>query len=329
MSTSLDSSAPAADAPFAEALALDVVAKEMLADGVCRLTLEHPAEHRLPDWTPGSHIDVMLPGDRIRQYSLCGDRWDPFVYQIAVLREHKGQGGSRYVHDDLRVGDRLQTGGPRNNFAMAPAPSYLFIAGGIGITPLLPMIQQAQMLDVSWSLLYGGRTAASMAFLPQLSKFGDKVTIWPQDERGLLDLSGAFAAAPAGTKVYCCGPAPLLSAVEDLGVAWPTGSIRIERFVAKSVGAPMRSDLFDVHLQRSDITVTVTPELSVLDAIASAGVAVLSSCRQGTCGTCETPVISGTPDHRDSLLNDEERARGDCLLVCVSRSCTDRLVLDL
>jgi ferredoxin-NADP reductase len=317
------------DACAADALTLEVSAKAIIADGVCQLTLREPGGHRLPDWTPGSHIDVILPGDRVRQYSLCGDRWDPLIYQIAVLREADGRGGSLYIHDELHVGDRLRTGGPRTNFALVPAERYLFIAGGIGITPLLPMIHQTQVLGVEWSLLYGGRSARSMAFLPQLSYYGDRVTTWPQDEKGLLELPTAFAAQPAGTKVYCCGPAPLLAAVEEIGADWPKGSIRIERFIPKTAHAPVRDDPFEVHLQRSNVTVTVPPGTSVLDAVTTAGVTVLSSCRQGICGTCEIPVISGTPDHRDSLLNDDERAHGDCMLVCVSRACSNRLVLDL
>jgi ferredoxin-NADP reductase len=312
-----------------DALTLEVAAKRFIADGVCQLTLRDPRGHRVPDWTPGSHIDLVLPDDRIRQYSLCGDRWDAHTYQIAILRQDTGRGGSVYIHDELRVGNRLRTGGPRNNFAMVPAQRYLFVAGGIGITPLLPMIHQAQVLGVEWSLLYGGRSTRSMAFLSQLSIYGDRVTVWPHDEHGSLDLAAALVAQPAGTKVYCCGPASLLAAVEKLGKDWPTGSIRVERFVPKTLHAPIRDEPFEVHLQRSDVTVTVSPGTSILDAITSSGIVVLSSCRQGTCGTCETRLVSGTPDHRDSLLNDDERARGDSLLVCVSRACSDRLVLDL
>jgi ferredoxin len=142
-------------------------------------------------------------------------------------------------------------------------------------------------------------------------------------------LESVLAEQVPGTKLYCCGPAPLLAEVERLAAAWPVGSVRIERFVAAGLRAPVRSEPFDVHLLRSVITVTVQPGMSVLDAITSAGVPLLASCKQGLCGTCETPVISGVPDHRDSLLTDDERARADCLMPCVSRACSDRLVLDL
>ncbi|MFB9316592.1 PDR/VanB family oxidoreductase [Cryptosporangium minutisporangium] len=307
---------------------LRVVAKTPLADGVCGLTLAAPDGGRLPDWTPGAHLDLLLPGNVNRQYSLCGNRWDPTTYQVAVLREPDGRGGSAYVHDRLRDGDVVGVGGPRNNFPLVPADRYLFVAGGIGITPILPMIAHAELLGTSWTLLYGGRTRASMAFLDRLAAYGDRVLIRPQDEFGLLDLRSALSGAEPGTKVYCCGPGPLLDAIEIICAGLPPGSLRTERFVPKPQGPPVRSTPFDVELARSGVTVPVPPGVSVLTAMAEAGVPVLSSCRQGTCGTCETPVLDGVPDHRDSLLSEAERAAGRSMFVCVSRSCTDRLVLD-
>lgn len=310
-------------------LSLQVVAAELIADGVRRLILSDPGGRRLPDWAPGAHIDVFLPGGYVRQYSLCGDRWDPYTYQIAVLREPNSRGGSAHIHDALTIGDRVGIGGPRNNFAMAPAPHYLFIAGGIGITPLLPMIHQAQMLEVDWRLLYGGRTAGSMAFVKDLSRYGDRVQLWPQDSRGLLPVTSAIEALAADAKIYCCGPAPLLAAVEALGAELPPGALRVERFVAEPLPAPVRSEAFQVCLERSGLTVTVLPGESILDAVAAAGVSVLSSCGRGLCGTCEATVLDGIPDHRDSVLTDHERASGASMLPCVSRACSDRLILDL
>ncbi|MFI6936795.1 PDR/VanB family oxidoreductase [Streptomyces sp. NPDC050287] len=311
-------------------VALEVLSKDTVADGVAALTLARPDGGRLPDWTPGSHIDLIMPEGTTRQYSLCGDRWDAHTYRIAVLREPAGGGGSAYVHDRLMPGDLVDVGGPRNHFALVPADRYLFIAGGIGITPLLPMVQQAELLGVEWQLLYGGRTRASMAFREELSdSHGNRVHIAPQDECGLLDLDAWLDSPAAGTKVYCCGPAPLLTAVERACVAWPGHSLRTERFTAAPRSAPARQAPFQVELRRSRRTVTVTPDISVLQAIRQAGVEVLSSCGQGTCGTCLTPVLEGTPDHRDAILADHERAAGDCMFPCVSRSCGDRLVLDL
>ncbi|MCP9977714.1 PDR/VanB family oxidoreductase [Actinomadura madurae] len=263
-----------------------------------------------------------------RQYSLCGDRWDARTYRVGVLREQGGRGGSAFVHDELREGDRVSIGGPRNNFRLVPSERYLFIAGGIGITPLLPMVRQAEMLGAGWRLLYGGRSLASMAFLDELEAFGDRVTAVPQDREGLLDLAAWLGPPDPDTKVYCCGPAPLLDAVEARCSAWPRGLLRTERFVARDFGA-VRDEPFELLLARSGVSLTVRPGQSVLDAAGGAGVSVLSSCRQGLCGTCETPVLEGEPDHRDSILDDGEREAGDCMFVCVSRSRSDRLVLDL
>ncbi|MGW3447199.1 PDR/VanB family oxidoreductase [Streptomyces sp. NPDC001076] len=312
------------------AATLTVSAKEDIAEGVVSLVLAHPDGARLPDWTPGSHIDLVLPEGTTRQYSLCGDRWDAYTYRIAVLREPSGRGGSAYVHDRLRPGDRVGVGAPRNHFPLVPSEKYLFIAGGIGITPLLPMVRQAELLGADWQLLYGGRTRSSMAFRAELTEaYGERVHVVPQDELGLLDLAAWLGTPRPGTNVYCCGPGPLLTAVESACAAWPPYALRIERFTAAARTAPVRDTPFEVELRRSGRTVTVTPEVSVLEAVRRAGADVLSSCEQGTCGTCLTPVLEGQPDHRDSVLADHERAANDCMFLCVSRSRGGRLVLDL
>lgn len=316
------------------AATLRVTSKQMVADGVVQLTLTDPSGARLPDWAPGAHIDLIVTSPSgttyTRQYSLCGDRWDASTYRVAILREPAGRGGSAHIHDALAEGDLVGVGGPRNNFALAPAERYLFIAGGIGITPILPMIDAAERLGVDWILLYGGRTRASMGFIDQLSRYGDRVKLCPQDEVGLLDLAGMFDGLDEmATKVYCCGPTPLLDALEVVTESWPTGSVRTERFVPKAQDAPVRSTPFVVTLARKGSSITVDPHESILEALDRNGVKVLSSCKVGTCGTCETGVLEGTPDHRDSLLSDEERDCSDCMFVCVSRSVTDELVLDL
>lgn len=310
---------------------LVVVGKAQAAEGVAVLELARPDGRRLPDWTPGAHIDVTLANGETRQYSLCGDRWDAHRYRVAVLREVDGRGGSAYVHDELAPGDPVTLGGPRNNFAMVPSARYLFVAGGIGITPILPMITQAERVGAEWALLYGGRRRASMAFLDDLARHGDRVHVVPQDEAGLLPLASWLGEPRTDTVVYCCGPAPLLAAVEQTVAAagWEPHRLRTERFTAAEVGAPVRDAPFTVELARTGTTVTVPPQTSVLAAARDAGATTLSSCEKGTCGTCETTVLGGVPDHRDSILADHERAAGDCMFPCVSRSCTDRLVLDL
>ncbi|MGW2330291.1 PDR/VanB family oxidoreductase [Streptomyces sp. NPDC001700] len=320
-----------------------VAEKERVAEGVVALTLVRPDGGRLPDWTPGSHIDLVLPGGSpllersrelgggtVRQYSLCGDRWDAYAYRIAVLREPTGRGGSAYVHDRLGPGDRVGVGGPRNHFPLVPSERYLFIAGGIGITPLLPMVRQAELLGADWQLVYGGRSRASMAFREELTEaYGERVRVVPQDELELPDLAGLLDTPRPGTKVYCCGPAPLLAAVEAACAAWPPYALRVERFTGAARTAPVRETSFEVELRRTGRTVTVAPEVSVLEAVRRAGADVLSSCERGTCGTCLTPVLEGRPDHRDSILTDHQREADDCMVVCVSRSGGDRLVLDL
>jgi ferredoxin-NADP reductase len=320
---------PQAAASGADVAALRVIGKTRVADDVMTLELAAPSGGRLRDWTPGSHIDLALPNGLTRQYSLCGDRWDPFTYRVGVLREPSGRGGSAFVHDELAVGDVVGVGGPRNNFPLVPSAQYLFVAGGIGITPLLPMIAQAHVLGADWHLLYGGRRRASMAFLDELAAYGDRVQVVPQDEQGLLDLTAFLGEPRSGARIYSCGPAPLLAAMEAACAGRPPHTLRTERFVADERGAPVRTAPFEVELARTGATVTVTPDLTVLEALGRAGVEVLSSCRRGVCGTCETTVLEGRPDHRDALLDDDERDAADCMYVCVSRSCTDRLVLDL
>jgi ferredoxin-NADP reductase len=313
----------------ADIATLQVRAKTTVADGVLTLELASSTGGRLRDWTPGSHIDVALPNGTTRQYSLCGDRWDPSTYRVGVLLEPQSRGGSAYIHRELQVGDQVGVGGPRNNFPLVPSQEYLFVAGGIGITPLVPMVQQAEMLGADWQLLYGGRHRASMAFLDELATYGDRVLVRPEDEFGLLDLRGFLGEPRPGVKIYCCGPSPLLAAIERVCAAWPAHSLRTERFVAEERGAPVRNTAFEVELARTGTTVTVPPGTSILEAVGAAGVDVLSSCRQGTCGTCETAVLAGRPDHRDALLDDDELETSDVMYICVSRSVDERLVLDL
>ncbi len=306
-----------------------VEAKTLVAQGVAALTLREIDGHPLPRWEPGAHIDLILGEAATRQYSLCGDPGDHHVWRLGILRDPNGSGGSLYVHDQLHLGDTVRIRGPRNNFPLAPSPRYIFIAGGIGITPMLPMIAAAQAAGAEWKLVYGGREAASMAFLDELAVYGDKVTVWPQDEKGFIDLPGLLGTPQPNTLVYCCGPGPLLDAVEQRCASWPKGSLHVERFVAKPLTEPVLSGAFEIYLEQSELTLTVPQDKSILTVIEEAGVGVLSSCAEGTCGTCETPVLAGIPDHRDSVLDEEERESNSCMMICVSRACTPRLVLDL
>jgi ferredoxin-NADP reductase len=300
-----------------------------VADGVVALTLRGADERPLPAWEAGAHVDLVLDGAPTRQYSLCGDPADHSGYRLGVLRDPDGRGSSRFVHDRLAVGDPVRVRGPRNNFPLAASPRYLFLAGGIGITPLLPMIRAAEAAGADWRLVYGGRRRASMAFLDELAQYGDRVSVRPQDETGLLDLDGLLGTPEPDTLVYCCGPEALLAAVEQRCAGWPRGSLHVERFAPRPQDAAAPNEAFEVVLRRSELTLPVPPARSILSVVEEAGVGVLSSCAEGTCGTCETAVIEGTPDHRDSVLSEEEREANDCMMICVSRARGERLVLDL
>ena len=248
-----------------------------------------------------------------------------------MLRESDGRGGSAYVHETLRPGQVLEFVGPRNHFRLEPSPSYVFVAGGIGITPILPMLSRAEAEGASWTLLYGGRTASTMAFTDELARYGDRVTLHPQDALGLLDLDALLGTPRPDTLVYVCGPEPLLNAVEERIAGWPAGALHLERFAAPEASPrdPADEHAVEVVLAESGRTVLVGPDTSILQALLDDGVDVLHDCTEGICGSCETKVIEGEVDHRDYVLTDREKAAGDCMMVCVSRACGKRLVLGL
>jgi ferredoxin-NADP reductase len=303
------------------------------AHGVVVLDLAHPESQDLPPWEPGAHIDLVLGDGLTRQYSLCGDPRDPGVWRVGVLLDPNSRGGSRFVHDNLDEGATVRVRGPRNHFPLVDSPTYRFIAGGIGITPIMAMLEAVQQSGSDWTLLYGGRTRASMAFADELAeRYPERVTVWPQDERGLLDLESLLKDPEDNTLVYCCGPEPLLAAVEQQCGQWPAGTLHIERFAAKAPTAEQAAealDQFEVVCQRSGITLEITADTSILESLEEADVPIMASCYEGICGTCEARVLEGTPDHRDSVLSDAEKAADEVMLVCVSRSRTERLVLDL
>ncbi|WP_412078184.1 PDR/VanB family oxidoreductase [Streptomyces xanthophaeus] len=295
-----------------------ITSRTQPADGVLRLTLRSP---ELPAWTPGAHVDITLPSGLVRQYSLCGDPAEAGAYTIAIRLVEDGRGGSREAHERLVEGAELELRPPRNRFELVPAPSYVFVAGGIGITPILPMLRAATAAGADWTLLYGGRSRASMPFLPELARYGDRVTIAPQDEAGLPDLSPLAATGP-GTLIYCCGPDPLMRAVTE--TAPDPAAVHLERFAP---AAPGPAEPFTVELHRSGRTIEVAVDESTLTAVRRALPGTPYSCEQGFCGTCQHRVLSGEVAHHDELLTDQERE--DSMLLCVSRAKTDRLVLDL
>jgi ferredoxin-NADP reductase len=308
--------------------ALELVVSQLVreAEGVVSLVLTDPAGRELPSWEPGAHVDLCLPGVT-RQYSLCGDPQDRSRYRLGVLLEPASRGGSKFVHETLCAEHTVTVRPPRNHFTLADAPEYLFIAGGIGITPILPMMAQAQRMGRPWRLVYGGRMRGSMAFVEELAAYGDNVQIRPQDEFGLLDLA-TLLAEPGETHVYCCGPEPLLAAVEAQCESWPAGRLHVERFTAKANDESLPQTPFEVYCQDSDVTVQVPADQSMLDALVAAGVDMNFDCREGTCGTCELELVEGVGDHRDSILSKEEREQGELIFPCVSRALSARLVVD-
>ncbi|MFC7928897.1 PDR/VanB family oxidoreductase [Streptomyces cinereoruber] len=299
-----------------------VTARTAPAEGVVELRLEGAD---LPAWQPGAHVDLVLPSGLVRQYSLCGDPADTGAYTVATRLIEAGQGGrggSREVHERLHEGVEIEIRGPRNRFPLVPAPAYVFVAGGIGITPVLPMLRAAEAAGADWRLLYCGRSRATLPYLAEVEALGGgRTTVVAEDESGLPDL-GFLADVPEGTAVYCCGPDGLMDAV---GTALPEGRTpRLERFSASATtgGAP-----FEVELRRSGRTVAVAADQTLLDAVRAELPDVPYSCTQGFCGTCEQRVLAGEIDHRDELLTDAER--DGSMLICVSRCAGKRLVLDL
>ncbi|UNB52198.1 PDR/VanB family oxidoreductase [Mycolicibacterium sp. YH-1] len=280
------------------------------------MDLVAPESGKLLDWQPGAHISVSLPVGR-RQYSLCGPS-DAEFYRIAVLRSPTSRGGSAYIHDEVRVGAQLQCSAPINRFPLVPAEKYLFIAGGIGITPILAMLVAAEKAGADWRLVYGGRTLATMAFLDELSAYSNRVTVVPQDTEGHIELD-TYLGSVQSEMVYSCGPEPLLRAVQERAGAWAAEQLHFERFEAASDLVTTREDdlPFDVFCNKSNVTVPVVAEQTMLNALLEAGLDVDSDCEEGTCGTCEITYLAGTADHRDDLLLDSERAT--LILPCVSR----------
>jgi ferredoxin-NADP reductase len=310
-----------------DALTLVVAAREDVAEGVVALTLAAPDCRPLPSWSPGAHVDLLLKPGLIRQYSLCGDPADPYTWRLAVLLDRAGRGGSHAVHGELGEGALVTVRGPRNSFPLAASPRYLFIAGGIGITPILPMILRAELDRAEWTLVYGGRHRGSMAFLPELARYGERVRVHPENEAGLLDLDGLLGRPRQDVLIYCCGPEALLSAVEQRCALWPEGSLHVERF--RAAPGTSGSTAFRVVFERSGVAAEVGPGQTIVEVAGEAGVLISSSCREGVCGTCEVAVLAGQPDHRDSVLDAGERAAGKTMMACVSRSRSPELRLDL
>jgi ferredoxin-NADP reductase len=306
-------------------LSLVVEEVRVEAQDVRSLRLVSADGSELPSWQPGSHLDVLLPSGRCRQYSLCGDPADRRSYRIAVRRIADGGGGSRELHDSISTGSALTIRGPRNAFPYVDAPGHLFIAGGIGITPIVPMVKQAAAGGKPWQLVYTGRSRASMPFLEELTALDPaRVQVRPYDEYG-FPRTGAelLEYAPAGATVYCCAPATMIANVRRDRPASAAAALQFERFTTPPI---VGGTLFEIELRRSNRLLTVPADRSALEVIRDTVPDVAYSCQQGFCGTCRTRVISGEVEHRDRVLTDRERT--NTMTICVSRGRGGRIVLD-
>jgi ferredoxin-NADP reductase len=311
-------------------LPLRVTRASWEAEGVIGLRLAAKDASPLPSWEPGAHIDVRLPSGLSRQYSLCGDPRERRHYDIAVRLEDAGRGGSAEIHGSALVGRDLTVSYVRNHFPLTEADEYLLIGGGIGITPLVPMIRALAEREVPWSAVYCGRGAETMAFRDELAALGgQRIRCVDTARETRPDLKGLIGRLGPGAAVYCCGPNSLLDAVSEVceaaGVRYET-----EHFGAATASADAAAgDEVELELRRSGVSVVAGPETTLLQAIRDAGVEIESDCEEGYCGTCETGVLEGVPDHRDVVLSKTERAAGRTFMPCVSRACGRKLVLDL
>jgi vanillate O-demethylase ferredoxin subunit len=318
-----------------ETLQVRVRAVTFEAEGILGFELvPMPPLKELPPFTAGAHIDLHLPNGLLRSYSLLNAQHERHRYLIGVNKDAQSRGGSRYLHEVLRAGDTLAISAPRNNFLLDEAASLnVFIAGGIGITPLMSMIARSQALGTPWKLHYAARTRRNAAFLETLHGYHNDPNVelslnFDQEPGGrMLDLSAIVQALPPGAHVYCCGPLPMLAAYEQATAGLPPECVHMEYFAAKEAAATDGG--FVVELARSAKTVQVRAGQTILDSLMAEGVEPPYSCQEGICGTCEVRVIAGIPDHRDLVLSSAEKAANDRIMVCCSGSRTPKLVLDL
>jgi ferredoxin-NADP reductase len=287
----------------------------------------------LPAWQPGSHVELTLPHAQqvecVRRYSLCGPLDDASHWRIVVQRERESRGGSAYLCDEVVEGQRLLARGPRNNFPFVPSPRVTLLAGGIGITPLLPMVAAARAAGCDWRLVYLARSEADMSLLDEIRQLpAERVTLHRSADQGRLDLAAWTRTLGAGDAVFACGPLRLLDDLEALHDPASPWRLHLERFENPNL-TPVEQDGFEVVLARTGRSLQVGSGESILDVLLREGIDVDCSCREGVCGSCEQRVLQGVPAHRDAVLTAEERRLGTHMMVCVSRAATPSITLDL
>lgn len=324
---------PTVGEPRRSAIARSMTVESMVeeADDIRVLSLVDVHGRRLPTWSPGAHVEIEVNG-LSRQYSLCGDPADTGRYQIAVYNDPDGRGGSRYIHEQLAVGDVLRLRGPRTHFRLDPeAERVVFLAGGIGITPLIAMADLAKSRGIDYRIHYCGRQRSAMAFLRRaLRDHGDRLHLHVSAEGTRADLEALFRNPEPGTRVYACGPERMLSALDTATADWPEDAVHVEHFgSSEQLLDPDNEREFDVELTDSRLTVRVPADKTVLKALREANVDVPSDCEEGLCGTCEVPVLDGAVDHRDRVLTKRERGANDRMMACCSRALGDRITVGL
>lgn len=312
-----------------EALVSVVARRDLIPGRIVELHLAPADGSAIATWEPGAHIELVLPSGLIRQYSLCGDPQDSF-YTIAVLKEEQSRGGSIEVHEKLLVGTTLPVHGPKNHFKLEPGARTIFMAGGIGITPLLPMMRQLTREGKPWELHYGGKSLAALAYLDALQLMdGNEINIYLKNETRRIPVPEIMDDLSKADSVYVCGPESMIDEVEATGEKLGI-PVHLERFGPVSGDKPdATGDEFEVELARTAKILTVPTDTRLIDVVRTVVPSVPFSCEEGYCGSCETGVIEGVPDHRDSILSEEEKAANECMMICVGRSLTRRLVLDL
>jgi ferredoxin-NADP reductase len=302
---------------------------EMAARDTNLYTFQRADKGKLPGADPGAHIGVILPNGIERQYSLVNAGAELTAYTVGVKRDANSRGGSVFLHDQMKVGSKVAVQPPRNNFPLKEdAELVVLIAGGIGITPIYCMIQRLNALGKKWELYYSCRSRMDTAFLDELSQHGSAHFHFDDEEAGkFLNVAAIVEKLPKSAHLYCCGPAPMLAAFEAATQHWPQAQVHVEYFTPKFAAA--QEGGFVVELARSKRELTVPPGKSILQCVREAGIQVPHSCEEGVCGACETRVISGTPDHRDTILTESERKESATMMICCSGSKTPRLVLDI
>lgn len=303
-----------------------VISAKSVANNVIEFEFKGTTEP-LPGWEPGAHTDVHLPNGLIRQYSLMRAGEDTSRWRIAVLVEENGRGGSKYLAQKVQENQIVSLGEPRNHFDFESSPSVIFIGAGIGITPLLAMAELAENSNLDWQLHYLGSTRSNLAYVSEISKkFGEKILLNIGDEGTRLNLPELLLGADAETQIYACGPDRLLAELEK--ILGDGDQLHTERFAPREqTFEPNKS--FTVIAERSGTEFEVPDDESILVAADFEGIEVEGDCLEGTCGSCETRIIEGAVEHRDSILTNKQRKENKTMMICVSRAVGDRLTLDL